>query len=557
MPAPGSRQQPPYGQQSVPNSARCDDLAFVQAWVAEVEQGSPVAIDMDVPEPSRQRQHDSVIESTSGLDDMPPDGRGHGARERKLRQRTYEESPSAATSPDMYAKRPRRKTKADKYEPNHAARRVRRPSQATRVRSRKKINKTLRASKEVMENFESDVLGPGPVITKPNFTAGLFSNGRGVGRGHIADLDFHELGIFQRPHDDAGNRNQGSRRKAAKTKGRDQQRHEMTPEQPHQRRNSVSSPPEPRSKRLQPKANKRSELLDQDTSQSDSEPEENGTSEGYTESENTPEDVPEHVTRPPKVLSDTKKQYSTRRKSPTRDQASAMPPGKDKDKGINSYTADEAYKCSGIDALKALIATGVFDYARVPVGAVPDDGDGNAVVPEGIDQGYQQAVGQRPGTRSARQERFYDRCAPVAWPQLPPSMPAMADASGNLPYHTSIVQHGRQDKYVELPAYLPHTFGRCEDVPVPDIKPRIRDFDSLSETIEEYISRIEATAMPDVHLADPLDVIDFPQDTLPNMVSTHFDQIPQMSSRQLHEAPRFTYIDEKEMKAFWRPNPFI
>jgi hypothetical protein len=124
-------------------------MDFVRAWVAGVQEGSPVANNEYAAESLAHRQLTQLPRHTlERIGEM------------------CEGSSSAARSPHMYAKRPRRKTRPDKYEPNHTVQRVQRPNHKRGAKFRHGKNRNLRTSEEVMNTFESDAVGPAPVIVK-------------------------------------------------------------------------------------------------------------------------------------------------------------------------------------------------------------------------------------------------------------------------------------------------------------------------------------------------------------------------------------------------------
>ncbi|RGP74336.1 hypothetical protein FLONG3_6115 [Fusarium longipes] len=97
---------------------------------------------------------------------------------KRARLRSHRESPDNTSDKSSFGRRPRRKTRPDRYKLKQKATR-RSPSKAKGERSRKKSRSQkhrLRSSQEIMTNFASGAI-PNTRM-KPNLTAGLFLNGR-------------------------------------------------------------------------------------------------------------------------------------------------------------------------------------------------------------------------------------------------------------------------------------------------------------------------------------------------------------------------------------------
>ncbi|KAL7950602.1 hypothetical protein V8C42DRAFT_307004 [Trichoderma barbatum] len=156
----------------------------------------------DSPSPSplagqtcRHRHHESALNSDHGKD--LDDRKGH------YRSKTHVSTPSGASlvERDVFEKRPRRKTRKDRYTAVKSKDVGARKHQTKRSSTRVSKSGRLRSSRDIMANFKSSAItNPNERITlKPSFTPGLFVNGRSS--APVTDLVFNDI-----PSPDEGNK---------------------------------------------------------------------------------------------------------------------------------------------------------------------------------------------------------------------------------------------------------------------------------------------------------------------------------------------------------------
>ncbi|RDA85645.1 hypothetical protein CP532_3540 [Ophiocordyceps camponoti-leonardi (nom. inval.)] len=101
--------------------------------------------------------------------------------------------PSFSSSEHHFGKKPRRKTRPDRYDtakrspPSNVAEA---PSKKRKTDSKRR---RLRSDREVMDNFASQAIASDRLTLKPNLRAGSFLNGRSSGPAQPADLAFYHL----------------------------------------------------------------------------------------------------------------------------------------------------------------------------------------------------------------------------------------------------------------------------------------------------------------------------------------------------------------------------
>ncbi|KAI1330051.1 hypothetical protein F5Y16DRAFT_416149 [Xylariaceae sp. FL0255] len=115
-------------------------------------------------------------------------------------------SSSAAVHSQRYEKRPRYKTKANKYDTKKSAKpkNQKKPSKKTSVpdsheKSRPKgwKRKTVSSGKNVMNNFVSDAVSKERITVHPPLKPGLFENKREPKRQPVPDLSFSDMGFLK------------------------------------------------------------------------------------------------------------------------------------------------------------------------------------------------------------------------------------------------------------------------------------------------------------------------------------------------------------------------
>ncbi|KAI0136435.1 hypothetical protein BJ170DRAFT_10558 [Xylariales sp. AK1849] len=108
--------------------------------------------------------------------------------------------PAAPESP-CFDKRPRHKTRTDKYDPRGKERRSPEKSEANAQRHRskrsRKDRKPLLSSKNVMGNFNSNAVLNDRITVSQNLRPGIFQNGRKAATKPIPDLAFSEMHFLQ------------------------------------------------------------------------------------------------------------------------------------------------------------------------------------------------------------------------------------------------------------------------------------------------------------------------------------------------------------------------
>ncbi|KAF3060923.1 hypothetical protein GL218_03413 [Daldinia childiae] len=111
---------------------------------------------------------------------------------------------SRADERPNFEKRPRRKTREDKYE---TKKRNRNPEEGSAVdhsnrrsKKRKKVEKrkSMASSKNVMNNFTSNAVLNDRITVQPHLKPGLFDNGRASKKQPISDLTFSDMQFLKR-----------------------------------------------------------------------------------------------------------------------------------------------------------------------------------------------------------------------------------------------------------------------------------------------------------------------------------------------------------------------
>ncbi|UKZ77649.1 hypothetical protein TrVFT333_005373 [Trichoderma virens FT-333] len=164
----------------------------------------------DTPSPSplpaqtNHHRHHHEFEPSSDHDKDVHNRKGYS------HTRTHVSTPPGVSSVerDVFEKRPRRKTRKDRYNTAKSKDVRSGKQQAKRSSTRVSKNGKLRSSREIMANFKSGAIAnPNERITlKPSFTPGLFVNGR------ITDLVFNDI-----PSPDEGRKAAESERSPERT----------------------------------------------------------------------------------------------------------------------------------------------------------------------------------------------------------------------------------------------------------------------------------------------------------------------------------------------------
>ncbi|CAF3629064.1 unnamed protein product [Fusarium graminearum] len=108
-------------------------------------------------------------------------------------------SPDDISDRSSFGRRPRRKTRPDRYSSKNKATR-KSPAKNKNERSRKKSRSKkhrLRSSQDVMTNFASGAIPNTRVTMKPNLTTGLFLNGRSSAAAPVANLTFNSTKLLE------------------------------------------------------------------------------------------------------------------------------------------------------------------------------------------------------------------------------------------------------------------------------------------------------------------------------------------------------------------------
>ncbi|KJZ72599.1 hypothetical protein HIM_07958 [Hirsutella minnesotensis 3608] len=128
------------------------------------------------------------------------------SKHQNRRQQSSPAQPTVASgsSKNEYRKRPRRKTRPDRYDTVklEKPRRSKKEGKDSRPKPRKDqgSNRTLRSEREVMENFTSGAIAKDRVTMKPNLTTGPFLNGRSSATTQPGDLEFYHIdNVTRRP----------------------------------------------------------------------------------------------------------------------------------------------------------------------------------------------------------------------------------------------------------------------------------------------------------------------------------------------------------------------
>ncbi|POR31974.1 Uncharacterized protein TPAR_07801 [Tolypocladium paradoxum] len=166
---------------------------------------------------SRQSGEQGAVSSRSGFADDAD------RRRQKKRSRVPSEPSVSPTESreEAFCKRPRRRTRHDRYETKkHTEGRgetdAREQPRSKRRKDRRK--QVLRCGREVMNNFASDAVSNQRVTMKPNLTIGLFLNGRSSTPAQ--HLTFHDM--------DFADRSKGAdeTKRLSKSRSKDQRRRE-------------------------------------------------------------------------------------------------------------------------------------------------------------------------------------------------------------------------------------------------------------------------------------------------------------------------------------------
>ncbi|KAI1345283.1 hypothetical protein F5Y15DRAFT_23047, partial [Xylariaceae sp. FL0016] len=120
-------------------------------------------------------------------------------------------SGSHTEEPANYDRRPRRKTKEDKYDTKRKhSRKHERDSPSPNEqgshrgkRSKKSKKKSLLVSKKVLNNFTSDAVLNGRITMQPPLRPGLFDNGRMSKKQPISDLSFSDMHFLKHQRQDS------------------------------------------------------------------------------------------------------------------------------------------------------------------------------------------------------------------------------------------------------------------------------------------------------------------------------------------------------------------
>ncbi|KAL6868678.1 hypothetical protein J3F83DRAFT_710138 [Trichoderma novae-zelandiae] len=166
----------------VPSSYDAGRYQSSDLFIQDTPSPAPPAI-----QTSRHRHYESDLHSD--YDRVSDDRRGG-----------YRSKPTISTPPpasvvkdDVFEKRPRRKTRQDRYNTVKSRDAVPTKKQAKKPSTRVSKMKRLRSSREVMANFKSSAItNPHERLTlKSTFTPGLFVNGRSS--APLADLVFNDI----------------------------------------------------------------------------------------------------------------------------------------------------------------------------------------------------------------------------------------------------------------------------------------------------------------------------------------------------------------------------
>ncbi|KAF3762499.1 hypothetical protein M406DRAFT_332878 [Cryphonectria parasitica EP155] len=130
--------------------------------------------------------------------------------------------PTSSPTNHQFEKRPRYKTRSDRYDVVRNDKSDREKSKEGKSRKprgdTKKDRKTrnqMTSAKEATDNFNSQSILSNRVTVPPSFSPGLFGNGRRSGR-LVTDLAFHEMSFLKQPRQEARkslSRNRESQRK--------------------------------------------------------------------------------------------------------------------------------------------------------------------------------------------------------------------------------------------------------------------------------------------------------------------------------------------------------
>ncbi|KAL7819722.1 hypothetical protein V8C26DRAFT_26079 [Trichoderma gracile] len=187
--SPGNAPETSWHPNGIPN------VRIKSTYDAARYQSSDLFIqDSPSPVPSavqtgRHHQHESDLRSD--YDGVSVD-RGRGSNSRILLSTP---PPASVINDNAFQKRPRRKTRQDRYDTIKSKDAIPTKKQAKRPSTRVSKSGRLRSSREVMANFKSRAItNPNERITlKSTFTPGLFVNGRSS--APVADLVFNEIPV--------------------------------------------------------------------------------------------------------------------------------------------------------------------------------------------------------------------------------------------------------------------------------------------------------------------------------------------------------------------------
>ncbi|KAI0016468.1 hypothetical protein F4780DRAFT_677675 [Xylariomycetidae sp. FL0641] len=187
---------------------RADGRNLPLWWPQHILSAASNGLDAEAPTPypqsnSKRKKRDSSDSSLiSGFEGRPSDGVIVNPRRSRKPSIETEGSPSAmsyAGGRINYEKRPRHKTREDKYDTkkqkhqNNDRKRAKDDREPRPGKSNRSRKRAMMSSKNVMTKFASDAVTTDRITVPPNLKPGLFDNGRVSKKQPIPDLAFSEM----------------------------------------------------------------------------------------------------------------------------------------------------------------------------------------------------------------------------------------------------------------------------------------------------------------------------------------------------------------------------
>ncbi|KAK2010131.1 hypothetical protein LZ32DRAFT_386528 [Colletotrichum eremochloae] len=147
----------------------------------------------------RTRSHDSsiIVNPAKVPALLPPTTRRH--QKKKLTNPNGTTDPSVTPSP-KFEKRPRHKTKEDRYETQERVRQRRKDQEEQRAPPHNNLPRKMSShGREVMDNFRSGVILNDRLTLQPCRTPGLFQNGRVSSPKPVEELAFNSMASLEHP----------------------------------------------------------------------------------------------------------------------------------------------------------------------------------------------------------------------------------------------------------------------------------------------------------------------------------------------------------------------